>query len=100
MYLKEIKNKLKKGKKMEYFTSNELRIINSDYGTAVRLQQALLNMYNNEAYPQVDLLRIMKSSDKTHLELFLKILKTPLEYFDEQIIKDIEYLQKGNENEK
>lgn len=67
---------------MSYFTQDELRILNSSYGTAYKLRHILLNMFNHRTYPNVDILGAILDRDKLHLELFYKILKTPVEYIN------------------
>lgn len=72
----------------KYFTEEEIRIINSSYGTAIALKQVLLNMFNEQDYPNVYLRKCLMS-DENHLKIFYKILNMPLSYINgKQIIKD------------
>ena len=73
---------------MKYFTDEEIKIINSSYGTATALKDVLKNMFNARNYPKVDLQKCLLS-DKRHRELFFKILDMPLSYIDgKQILND------------
>ena len=40
---------------MKYFTDEEIKIINSSYGTATALKDVLKNMFNARNYPKVNL---------------------------------------------
>ena len=73
---------------MKYFTDEEIKIINSSYGTAVALKCVLKNIFNASDNPKVDLQKCLLS-DKGHRELFFKILDMPLSYIDgKQILDD------------
>jgi hypothetical protein len=73
---------------MKYFTDEEIKIINSSYGTATALKCVLKNIFNANDNPKVDLQKCLLS-DKKHRELFFKILDMPLIYINgKQILDD------------
>ena len=73
---------------MKYFTDEEIKIINSSYGTTIALKCVLKNMFNVSDNPKVDLQKCLLS-DKGHRELFFKILYMPLSYINgKQILDD------------
>ena len=72
---------------MKYFTDEEIKIINSSYGTATALKDVLKNMFNARNYPEVNLQKCLLS-DKGHRDLFFKILDMPLSYIDGKQILD------------
>lgn len=67
---------------MKYFTNKELTILHSNYSAAFRLRNVLLNMFNHHDYNNVNILGCMSNSDEIHLNIFYKILKTPVEYLN------------------
>ena len=73
---------------MKYFTDEEIKIINSSYGTALALKCVLKNIFNASDNPKVDLQKCLLSN-KEHRELFFKILDMPLSYIHgQQILND------------
>ncbi|MEA3450622.1 MAG: hypothetical protein U9Q83_01820 [Bacteroidota bacterium] len=70
---------------MEYFTKEEIEIINDNYGTALALNEVLKNMFNAKNYPDVDLQKCLQSDD-LHKKLFYKILEMPIEYINGSLI--------------
>ena len=73
---------------MKYFTDEEIKIINSSYGTAIALKCVLKNIFNASDNPKVDLQKCLLSN-KEHRELFFKILDMPLSYINgKQILDD------------
>jgi len=72
---------------MEYFTKDEIRIINSNYSTAARLKDVLLNMLNQKK-TEIDLFNLIFLADEKHTKLFYKILKMDLEYINSKNIKE------------
>ena len=73
---------------MKYFTDEEIKIINSSYGTALALKCVLKNIFNASDNPKVDLQKCLQG-DKRHRELFFKILDMPLSYINgKQILDD------------
>lgn len=49
-------------------------LITAEYSTMFRMRQLILNIYNPDIFPEVDIQKLIRCTDEQHYELFQDII--------------------------
>lgn len=61
----------------------------AEYATMYRIRQLILNIYNPEAFPKVDIVMLIRGTDEKHFALFQEILELTKSEYGFMVVLDV-----------